>query len=49
MNLQHVINNFVNPHQQLKGKTPAEKAGIKLNLERNKLFALIRHIAKNVI
>jgi len=42
MNLQHVMNNFVNPHQQLGGKTPAEKAGIKLNLGRNKLLELIR-------
>jgi len=30
MNLQRVIHNFINPHQGLKEKTPAEKAGIKL-------------------
>lgn len=45
MNLQHVVNNFVNPHQELEGKTPAEKAGIKLNLGRNKLLKLIRKVA----
>ena len=41
MNLQRTINNFVNPHQQLQGKTPAEMAGINLELGRNKLLALI--------
>ncbi len=46
MNLQHIINNFVNPHQQLGGKTPAEKAGIKLDLERNKLLGLIGFVRK---
>jgi len=49
MNLQHIINNFVNPHQQLGGKTPAEKTGIKLKLGRNKLLGLIREIARNFI
>ena len=49
MNLQHIINNFINPHQELKGKTPAEEAEIKLNLGRNKLLGLIRHIAQNLI
>jgi transposase-like protein len=48
MNLQHIINNFVNPHQELKGKTPAEKTEIKLNLGRNKLLELIRYIAQNL-
>ena len=48
MNLQHIIHNFVNPHQELKGKTPAEKAEIKLNLGRNKLLELIKHIAQNL-
>ena len=49
MNLQHIVNNFVNPHQQLGGKTPAEKAGIKLKLGRNKLLGLIREVARNFI
>lgn len=46
MNLQHVMNNFVNPHQQLEGKTPAENAGIDLKLGRNKLLGLIRFVRK---
>ena len=46
LNLQHVINNFVNPHQQLKGKTPAEKAGINLKLGRNKLLILIEYCSE---
>ena len=47
MNLQHIINNFVNPHQELGGKTPAEMAEINLVLERNKLLNLIKYIAQN--
>lgn len=46
MNLQRIMHNFVNPHQQLKGKTPSEKAGIKLNLGRNKLLEIIGYVAK---
>lgn len=46
LNLNHIIHNFVNPHQQLKGKTPAEAASIELNLGEQKLLALIRHRAK---
>ncbi|MEK6757777.1 MAG: nucleoside-diphosphate kinase, partial [Nanoarchaeota archaeon] len=42
MNLQRIIHNFVNPHLQLKEKTPAEIAEINLNLRRNKLLKLIR-------
>ena len=45
MNLQRIMHNFVNPHQQLKGKTPAEMAEIKLELGRNKLLNLIRYLA----
>ena len=44
MNLRRVINNFVNPHQELNGKTPAEIAEINLNLGRNKLLDLIKYI-----
>ena len=47
MNLQRIMNNFVNPHQQLGGKTPAEKAGIKLELGRNRLLGLIRKVARS--
>jgi len=45
LNLRHLIHNFVNPHQELKGKTPAEAAEIKLPLGRNKLLGLIRYWA----
>lgn len=47
MNLQRVVNNFVNPHQQFEGKTPAEMAEIKLKLGRNRLLRLIEYNAKN--
>lgn len=46
MNLYHLIHNFVNPHQGLKGKTPAEAAEIILPLGRNKLLDLILYVAK---
>ena len=46
MNLQHTINNFVNPHQQLKGKTPAEITRINLGLGRNKMLDLILYAAR---
>jgi len=45
MNLRRVIHNFVNPHQELNEKTPAEIAEIKLNLGRNKLLGLIMYLA----
>ena len=45
MNLQCVINNFVNPNQELKGKTPAEMVGITLHLGRNKILGLVRYLA----
>jgi hypothetical protein len=32
---------------ELKGKTPAEEAGVDLKLGRNKLLNLIRHMANN--
>jgi len=47
MDLQRVLHNFVNPNQELKDKTPAEMAEIKLNLGRNKLLKLIRFLAKS--
>ena len=46
LNLRHIIHNFVNPHQGLKGKTPAEEAEIALPLARNKLLGLIKYWAK---
>ena len=36
--------NFVHLHMGLKGKTPAEEAGIKLNLERNRQMNLIKFL-----
>jgi len=49
MNLRRVIYNFVNPHQELQGNTPAEEAGIDLELERNKLLGLIKFVRDNHI
>ena len=46
LDLRHVIKNFVNPHQSLKGKTPAEEAEIFLPLGRNKCLDLISLKAK---
>ena len=46
MNLKDIIYNFVNPHQGLGRKTPAQKAGIKLKLGRNKLLGLIKYMAR---
>ncbi len=45
LNLKHIIHNFVNPHMSLKGRTPAEAAGVDLKLGRRKLFNLI-NVAK---
>ena len=49
LNLKHIIHNFVNPHMQLKGRTPAEAAEINLKLGRNKLLNLIRYMAKRYL
>jgi len=46
LNLKHIVYNFINPHMQLKGKTPAEEASIDLKLERQKLLNLIKQQAK---
>ena len=48
MNLRRIMHNFVNPHQQLQGKTPAEIAGIFLPLKRNKLLSLIEYCARDL-
>ena len=47
MDLRRTIYNFVNPHQELKGKTPAEAAEIILPLKRNKLLGLIKYWARH--
>lgn len=49
LNLNHIIHNFVNPHQELKGKTPAEAAEIHLPLGRNKLLNLIKYVRRHRI
>ena len=46
MNLQCVIHNFINPHQELNEKTPAEMAEVFLSLGRNKILGLARYLAK---
>ena len=48
MNLRRIIHNFVNPHQQLQGKTPAEMAEIFLPLRRNRLLSLIEYCARDL-
>jgi len=47
MNLQRVMNNFVNPHQEIGEKTPAEMAEINPELGRNKLLELTDYMAKH--
>ena len=47
MDLRRTIHNFVNPNQQLDGKTPAEMAEINLKLGRNKLLNLIKFVREN--
>ena len=49
LNLNHIIHNFVNPHQQLKGRTPAEAADVNIPLKRNKLLNLIGYVRRNHI
>jgi len=39
--------NFLRPHMSLDGKTPAEVAGIDLNLEGNRWESLIRQASEN--
>ena len=46
LKMRQIIHNFVNPHQELKGKTPAEVAEIKYHLGENKLLNLITLTAK---
>ena len=49
MNLRRVIHNYVNPNQELNGKTPAEIADINLKLGRNKLLSLIKFVRDSYI
>jgi transposase-like protein len=41
--LRNIIYNYINPHTSLKGRTPAEAAGIKMSLGQNKLLNLIKY------
>jgi len=45
MDLRRIIHNYVNPNQELNGKTPAEMAEIKLKLGRNKILGLVGYLA----
>ena len=47
MDLRRTTHNFVNPNQELGGKTPAEMAKIILPLKRNKLLNLVRFVRDN--
>ena len=42
LKLRRILYNFCRPHEQLNGLTPAERAGIELDLERNKIWSLIK-------
>ena len=44
---QRIYYNHIRPHQALNGKTPAEAAGINLELEGNKWEAIIHRASKN--
>lgn len=44
---QRMYYNHIRPHQALNGKTPAEAAGINLELEGNKWEAIIHRASKN--
>lgn len=46
MNIKHIFHNFINPHQGIKGKTPAENAGINIPLGKNKLLDLIKYVKR---
>lgn len=39
--------NFIRPHQALNGKTPAQKAGINLDLGNNKWLSLMKKASNN--
>lgn len=48
MDLRRIIHNYINPNQELLGKTPAEMAEIFLPLRRNKLLNLIKFVRDNI-
>ena len=46
MDANRIYYNYLRPHQALNGKTLAEMANIKLNLEQNRWESLIRRSAR---
>jgi hypothetical protein len=44
---QRIYYDYLRPHTALEGKTPAQAAGIDLNLTGNKWEAMIKKAAKN--
>lgn len=46
LSLRSIIYNFINPHSELNGQTPAETAGIKISLGENRLLNLIKYVAR---
>ena len=49
LDMNRIIHNFINPYQQLNGKTPAEAAEINLQLGRNKILDLIKYVREKHI
>lgn len=47
MDANRIYYNFLRPHQALNGKTPAEKAGIDLQLEGNKWEGIIKKVKRS--
>lgn len=46
LSLRAILYNFINPHSELSGKTPAQAADIHLPLGENKLLDLIKYTTK---
>ena len=46
LSLRSLIYNFINPHSELNGETPAKAAGISIPLGKNKLLDLIKYVAR---
>lgn len=46
LSMKSIIYNFINPHSELSGRTPAEAAGIYIQLHNDKLLNLIQYVAR---